>query len=248
MTEKTPDFVKRVKKFLPKVFTDEKGTLYLNLTDSDEIRKFGGECIPSGRDRFLVPSSKTTHMYRFGTSVKKRNPVLWEKFHSGRYELKSMVGATADTLFEQPNGILGIKEWTKCHEWYSKKYTEQEKKFHEKNPIWKKIMDLDSEEMKAALDKKELDAMRSLYETQLKGDPDYQSLQDLKQDVFDLDTYVKYLKKQEKCEERKGLRGRLEGLITEYHSDDIKEILPDEKKRLSVRGVMHRKLKKEAGM
>ena len=69
-----------------------------------------------------------------------------------------------------------------------------------------------------------------------------------KQDVFDLDTYVKYLKKQEKSEERKGLRGRLESLITEYHSDDIKEILPDKKKRLSVRGVMHRKLKKEASM
>ena len=278
MTEKTPDFVKRVKeKFMPRIKTMWKRRDYnrpycmlLGINNAEKMIPMGGEILReddrgSPVIRFKgIDGEYVDWIALYDSPQPRLHGDLYLTSGSDKegrsYQGHYACGKGGNILVCVPSSreeeeiekkvvkLIGLNEWQNCHDFYAKKYQTEKREFEAKNPIWKKIMDLDSEDMKASMSEKELKAMRKLYEAQLKKDPNYQSLQSLKQDVFDLDTYVKYFKKQEKSEERKGLKGCLESLKKEYDSSEVKEALPDEKTRLTVRGIMHKKLKKEAGV
>ena len=268
MTEKIPDFVKRVHdKFMP---TTLKGSIWFDLLAVDDAEKLiamGGKVIK--RDEWDHP------VVRF-KSEELGEPLDWWPMYYDQYakdHLKTSIFANEDDckgyfacvtydgehlhpvqcyknsgVQEKINSFLGLKEWQNCHDYYAKKYEVDKKKFESKNLIWKQLQELNSPKMKARLSENERESMQNLYEARLKKDPDYQSLQELKRGIVDLSTYIKWLKKEKQKDKRGGLRERLESLKKEYDSTEVKEALPDEKKRLSVRGIMHKKLKKEADM
>ena len=266
MTEKIPNFVKRVQFYKPYISVHhnrDRGGINLSTSDIEAIIAMSGTPYQKKYEE------ERTEKFSWGTIGEQ--PIEWCQFFArpngllwrvhpefpddryiGHYAISPTTGYVIDfdswSISDKIDALFGIKEWRNCHKYYSQKYEAEKKEFETKNPVWQQLKALDSPKVKATMSEDEQKAMRNLYETKLKKDPDYQDLQDLKQDIFDLATYVKYLEKQEKSEERKGLKGRLESLKTEYDSTEIKEALPDEKRRLSVRGAMHKKLKKQAGM
>ena len=226
MIEKIPDFVRRVEEKFKPVF-NSRMELPRNKENIKRLEALG------------VNISDRT--FQLGSLNGK--PVEWNyNDYEAVYFPKK---AVSDSRYVQ---WFGIKEWTHCRDFYTKEYESKKEKFESKNPVYQQLKALDLPEVKAAMSKDEQKAMRNLYEAKLKKDPDYRDLQDLKRDVFDLVTYVKYLEKKEKNGERRDLKSRLESLKTEYDSTEIKEALPDEKRRLNVRGTMHKIVKKEAGM
>ncbi|MBR6412954.1 MAG: hypothetical protein IKS41_07355 [Alphaproteobacteria bacterium] len=234
MTEKTPDFVKRVrKKFLP-----------ISISSYDYSLEFPKNEENQKRLEALGVNISDRGTFQLGSLNGK--PVEWNYYYYSDFDNSVWCPKGVSKSEHRCVQLFGIKEWTHCRDFYKKKYDVDKKNFESQNPIWKQLQELNSPEMKAVLSESERNAMKNLYEAKLKKDPNYQSLQELKKDIFDLDTYVKYIAKAAKSSSRRGFKERLSKLKAEYDSGDVKGAIPDEKRRLSARGVMHKKLKKEA--
>lgn len=231
MTEKTPDFVERVKKKFWPISMFPNGLQFPKTEENQKRLEAFGVNVSEGGS------------FQFGSLDGK--PVEWGCFYYSDID-RSLWCPRGVSKSDYCNVRFSLKEWTHCRDFYKKKYEVDKKNFESQNPIWKQLQELGSAEMKAVLSESERSAMRNLYEAKLKKDPDYLSLQELKKGVFDLDTYIRYITKAAKSSSRQGFKERLHKLKAEYDSGDVKGAIPNEKRRLSARGVMHKKLKKEA--
>ncbi|MBR6411843.1 MAG: hypothetical protein IKS41_01620 [Alphaproteobacteria bacterium] len=246
--EKTPNFVERVQKFLPTPLYMRDGSICFSFLDGKADIFGKKEPLTSlGRERMTLGVWEGTSFEWTEHSIFSKEEG-WQKYW--KLNDDQSLGTRDEiirTLFEEKfDKLFTIKEWKKCRKFYAQEYEAKKKTLEVQNPVWNKLTALDSEDVKKVMSDKQMKAMRNLYEAKLKDDPDYQALQELKQDVFALDTYISYREKEKERDSRDGLKQKLKDLTDEYASPEIKEVFPDEKQRLAVRGTLHKKLKRDA--
>ena len=242
---KTPNFEERVKKFLPRIYFFEEhadpssyNVAYFPRISKEDAKKFG--FIPQrenyrGELRDYPPERITFGKWRGKT-------VSW-RYHCGEF-----LGGQCFHDYKPGYPTLTYCDWMICRDYYEQKFEKDSKKLEQENPDYAKLVELTSPRMKGMISDDELKKMRKFYEEKLENNPEYIKLQELKKDVYALRIYTKKLEKERNKEEREGFLKRLKELKTEYDSDGVKASIPSEKKRLSVRGAMHRKLKQQSGL
>ena len=114
-----------------------------------------------------------------------------------------------------------------------------------RNPIQQKIDALHSLAGMGRLEKKEQDQMTLFYQEQLRKDPEYKALEELKKDLIVLHTYVLSRQKEKTKERRKDLKTLLQGLRTDYNSQEMRKIIPNSKRRMETRARMRKELEKD---
>jgi len=136
---------------------------------------------------------------------------------------------------ETKKPAITLEEWKNFRTFFKEYCQIKEDEFKKTNINWAQLKVL--EEMD--LSEKEKNSMQTYYREKLSQDKDYCALMDLKKDMIAVDAIIKHLQK----EERTALSEDLKKLRSEYNSAEMKERLPDEKKRLAVRKAMHELIK-----
>ena len=265
--EETPKFIERIEeKFMPLITVDVEYNhdgnkrFLIKMDDAEKLVAMGGQTL--GEDKrgrksvaFGIGGKPTkwvplycNRIYEFGLASCSHADGGYYGCYACNEDGSIMEFYSSVAAEKAAFSLIGLKEWQNCHNFYAKKYQADRAEFETTNPVWAKWKSIDTPEMRATLSQSEYQTLKNLYEGKLNRDPDYQALEQLKQDVFDLDTYVKYLKKEEQRDKRNDLEEKLTDLKEEFSSPEMKEAIPHEGRRLSARGVMHKKLKSENGL
>ncbi|MDY6407515.1 MAG: hypothetical protein SPL08_02265, partial [Pseudomonadota bacterium] len=234
----------RIGKFFPIVRYDgplKKISLQFSHPDEKQIKAFGG--VITATDPFWDDQPSEMNFGEW-----KGEPLSW-LYSSGN--VRWYLYADQDVIGEiLENGVattvINSKMWKHFAKQYTQEYTQKRKDFEKTNLAWKHLQELNSDEIKKAMTEDQRKALANMYQSKLEKDPVYQALEEEKKDIYALNMFANYLEKDEKKEERETFQEELRKLKKEYNSDELKEVIPDEKQRLAVRGVMHKKLKKEA--
>ena len=236
----------RISKFFPILRYEsrlKKISLQFSHPDEKQIKAFGG--VITATTPFWDDRQEPSEI-NFGEW--KGEPLPWLKYGGDR---RWFLAASEDIIGEiLENGVattvINSKMWKHFSKQYTQEYTQKRKDFEKNNLAWKHLQELNSDEMKKTMTEDQRKALATMYQSKLEKDPIYQALEEEKKDIYALNTFANYLEKDEKKEERETFQEELRKLKKEYNSDELKEVIPDEKQRLAVRGVMHKKLKKEA--
>lgn len=116
--------------------------------------------------------------------------------------------------------------------------------FSRGSPICQKLEILKDHSMDyLGVDKEQKKSLVKFYRSKLHKDPNYAPIAEIEKDCYALGTLVNSRKKSEKKTVRDTLMVAMQELKKEYASDEMKEILPEQEKRLAVRATVRKKLK-----